>query len=83
MYVEAAIGAVDEQRGGEGPALAQFGADEEADGAGQLQLRLLQRRHRQEAVQQVHRQREHVVLTALLLTHLPTGRRQVRSGQVR
>lgn len=70
------VGALCQYCGSERRTLAQLAADEEADGTQQLQVLLLQRRHAQESVHQIHGQREHVVLTALLLTYLHREERE-------
>ena len=73
---DAVVGVVGEQVDADGPALAQFGGRQEADAAEQLQVAALHRGaavRRQETVQQVHRQRKHLLLAVLLLRHLTNG----------
>ena len=66
---------VDEQVDADGPALAKFGRRQQTDAAEQLQLapsdrRRSGRRRRQEPIQQIDGQREHLLLAVLLLGHL-------------
>ena len=72
---DAVVRVVDEQVDADGPALAKFGRRQQTDAAEQLQLapsdrRRSGRRRRQEPIQQIDGQREHLLLAVLLLGHL-------------
>lgn len=69
------VGVDAEFLGTEWHCLLQLGCQEHADGPQQLQVALLGGFHRQEAVHVVHRQREDLLLTLLLLTDLHTQTR--------
>ena len=67
---DAVVGVGDEGPAGDGAGLPDLGADEEADGAEELQLHLGDAAAAEKAVHDVHGEGEHLGLRVLLVHHL-------------